>query len=74
MYGMQHVLAIATLDELLADGRNGWLLRERHHGLKTARLIEIPRDFLPASVESFAEEYWLEGALDRDFGEREAAA
>lgn len=52
-------------DVLVADARNGWLLCPRHHGLKTAQLIEIPRRLLRPPVFSFARDYRCEHLLER---------
>lgn len=49
-------LGLYRLDDLIADERNGWLLCERHHDLKTRKLLRPwPRRVdLPRSVFTFA--------------------
>lgn len=44
-------------DTVIADGRNGMVLCERHHGLKSNGLIVIPREVLPASLFDFTDDY-----------------
>ena len=54
--------------QAIADHRNGIVLCERHHGLLDRKLLELPREKLPESVEAFAEEYKLKWSLGRDYG------
>jgi hypothetical protein len=56
-----------TLDDLLADGRNGWLLCGHHNRLKAESKIRIVRAWLPPSVEEFAAETLMQGRLERHF-------
>lgn len=58
---------VVTLDTLTADGRNGWMLCERHHGLKTRALLKpsIAGAELPATVFMFTEEFKCAHLLDR---------
>lgn len=64
----EHPLAAVTFDDLVADGRNGWILCAGANQLKYRRLISIDRHELPPSVEDFASEFALEHLLDRYFG------
>lgn len=56
-----------TLDDLLADGRNGWLLCGHHNRLKMESKLTIIRAWLPPSVEEFAAETKLQSRLERHF-------
>jgi hypothetical protein len=56
-----------TLDDLLADGRNGWLLCGHHNRLKAESKVRILRVWLPPSVELYAAETRLTGRLDQHF-------
>jgi hypothetical protein len=47
------------------DARNGWLLCERHHGLKAHLGIRLSE--LPESVFSFARDFGIEWSLQRDY-------
>lgn len=63
-------IGFARLDALIADDRNGWLLCERHHDLKTRRLLKPwpRRRDLPRSVFAFAHLYpELRNLLERRF-------
>jgi hypothetical protein len=53
------VLLEVGLETLIADGRNGWMLCERHHGMKTAHLLAPMAAELPSSVWEFARDYSL---------------
>lgn len=69
-------LRAVTLDELIADGRNGWLLcADGHHAPKTLHLLRppLPRHVLPHSVELFARSLELGWLMDRTFGRRTLA-
>lgn len=46
-----------NFNTVIADGRNGMVLCERHHGLKTSGLLVIPRSVIPQSVFDFADAY-----------------
>lgn len=56
----------ATLEAVAADARNGWLVCERHHGLKTAGLLlpPITRDELPDELDAFLIDYRCAHLLD----------
>jgi hypothetical protein len=56
-----------TLDDLLADGRNGWLLCGHHNRLKHESKVRILRVWLPPSVEEFAGETRMTSRLDQHF-------
>jgi hypothetical protein len=56
-----------TLDDLLADGRNGWLLCGHHNRLKMESKLRIIRAWLPPSVEEFAAETRMQPRLERHF-------
>lgn len=63
-------LGFARLDDLIADDRNGWLLCERHHNLKSRRLLQPwpRRRDLPRTVFQFARLFPELGVLlDRRF-------
>ena len=51
---IEHPLLLLTLDEVIADGRNGWMLCERHHSLKTSRLLVPEWEEIPRRVDVFA--------------------
>jgi hypothetical protein len=63
-----HPLLAVTLDELVADPRNGVPLCERHHKAWHDGTRRPLREQLPAEVEAFAAEFWLTFSLDYDFG------
>lgn len=56
-----------SVDDLLADGRNGWLLCGHHNRLKMESKVRIVRAWLPPSVEEFAAETHLTWRLERHF-------
>lgn len=58
--------AVPSADTVAADARNGWLLCERHHGLKTAGLLLPPilRDELPETLTWFTDDYNCAHLLD----------
>lgn len=56
-----------TLDDLLADGRNGMLLCRAHNEAKYQGTIRVPRALLPVSVEVFALETEMTSRLDAHF-------
>jgi hypothetical protein len=68
----QLLLTQTPFDVLKADGRNGAVFCERCHGKK--HRSEVPFASLPAivkaSVETFALQFGLEPALDREFPDR----
>lgn len=57
----------ASLDAMAADGRNGWMLCEGHHTLKTRCLLRPPitRRELAPTVEAFCDDYRCEHLLER---------
>lgn len=65
----QRRFATAEMDSLIADARNGWLLCDRHHGLKDRRMLN-PVEFviLPDHYFDFVADYWLAPVHERAFG------
>lgn len=50
-------VGLGDFEDVIADARNGMVLCERHHGLKTSGLIVVPREAIPACVFDFADDY-----------------
>lgn len=61
-------LAEADPDDLIADERNGWIVCERHHGLKDRKLIVLICEvILPDHYFGFVAGYGLTPLHDREF-------
>jgi hypothetical protein len=63
-----HPLLSVSLDDLIADDRNGAAVCELHHRRWEDGTCRPLREQLPPSVEAFASEYRLAWSLERDFG------